>query len=81
MIDNSLKAYKLLKTHWDDGLMHFLEQFKVIPLNTANRALGIFEVSLGGINGVSVYQRIIFAAAIKSNPTRLYWLTSIRVVT
>jgi len=70
-IDSSNKAYQILKSHWDEGLMQFLEQFKIILLSTANKVLGIFEVSSGGINCVTVDQRIIFAAAIKANATQI----------
>lgn len=44
--------------------------FALTPLK-ANRVLGIFEVSLGGINGVSVDQRIVFAAAIKADASQM----------
>ena len=71
VIDSSKKGYEILKSHWDDGLMQFLEQFKIILLNNANRVLGIFEVSLGGINGVMVDQRVVFAAAIKANASQM----------
>ena len=70
-IDTSNKAYQILKSNWDEGLMQFLEQFKIILLSTSNKVLGIFEVSTGGINCVTVDQRIIFAAAIKANATQI----------
>lgn len=70
-IDSSKLAYDILKKSWDEGLMQFLEQFKVILLNTANKVLGIFEVSTGGINCVTVDQRIVFACALKANATQI----------
>lgn len=70
-IGDSSKAYEILKQHWDEGLMQFIEQFKIILLSTSNRVLGIFEVSTGGINGVLVDQRVIFAAALKANACQI----------
>lgn len=70
-IDSSKGAYEILRKHWDEGLLEFLEQFKIILLNTANKVLGIFEVSTGGINCVTVDQRIVFASALKANATQI----------
>lgn len=70
-INSSKRAYEILKNNWDEGLMQFLEQFKIILLNTANKVLGIYEVSTGGINCVTVDQRIVFASALKANATQI----------
>ena len=47
--------------------MRFVEQFKVMLLNRANRVLGIFEVSNGSSTGTVADPKLIFAAAIKAN--------------
>jgi len=65
-IITSEDAYKLLHANWDKGLLEFLEQFKVILLNRANKVLGIVEISLGGISGTVVDTKIIFATALKA---------------
>ncbi len=44
-----------------------VEQFKVLFLNQANKVLGIYEVSTGGITGTVADPRVIFAAALKAN--------------
>ena len=41
----------MLKASWDPGKLEFVEQFKVLLLSRANRVLGIYEVSTGGISG------------------------------
>jgi DNA repair protein RadC len=67
----SSDAYAVLKQSWDDNKIEFVEQFKVMLLNRANKVLGIYEVSTGGISGTVADIRLIFAAAIKSNATSI----------
>jgi DNA repair protein RadC len=66
-INSSKEAYEILIRYWDDSKIDFVEQFKVILLNRANRVLGIYEVSTGGISGTVADPRLIFAAALKTN--------------
>ena len=47
----STDSYKMLKESRDTGKIEFVDQFKVLLLNRANRILGIFEVSTGGVAG------------------------------
>jgi DNA repair protein RadC len=58
-------AYKLLKQNWNENKIEFVEQFKVLYLNRANRALAIYEISTGGMTGTIADPRIVFAAALK----------------
>ncbi len=60
-------AYKVLLEIWDDNKIDLVEQFKVLFLNRANKVLGAYEVSSGGITGTIADPRIIFAAALKAN--------------
>ncbi len=46
--------------------IEFVEQFKIILLNRANKVLGIYEVSTGGVSGTVADPKLIFAAAIKT---------------
>jgi DNA repair protein RadC len=62
-----MDAYNLLIENWDTGKIDFVEQFKVLMLNRANKVLGIFEASTGGVSGTVADPKIIFAAALKSN--------------
>lgn len=43
-----------------------LEEFKVVFLNRANRVIGVYDASSGGITGTVADPRLILAAAIKS---------------
>ncbi len=66
-IATSKDAYKVLLQSWDENKIEFVEQFKVMFLNKANKVLGIYEVSTGGISGTVADPRVIFAAALKAN--------------
>ena len=66
-ITSSKSAYEILRDVWDDNKIEFVEQFKVLLLNRANKVLGIYEVSTGGITGTVADPRLIFAAALKAN--------------
>jgi DNA repair protein RadC len=66
-ISGSRDAYKVLLENWDGSKIEFVEQFKVLLLNRANKVLGIFEVSSGSATGTVADPKVIFAAAIKSN--------------
>ncbi len=70
-ISSSRNAYEILKENWDDGKINFVEQFKVLLLNRANRVLGIFEASTGGVSGTVADPKTIFAAALKANASSI----------
>ncbi|MEP7374639.1 MAG: JAB domain-containing protein [Chitinophagaceae bacterium] len=63
----SKEAYKVLRQTWDENKIEFVEQFKILLLNIANKVLGIYEVSTGGVTGTVADPRLIFTAALKSN--------------
>lgn len=64
-ISGSRDAYEVLKSNWDESRIEFLEQFKVMLLNRANKVLGILEVSTGGVSGTVADPKVIFVAALK----------------
>lgn len=66
-VTTSLDAFKLFKQHWDKNKIEFIEQFKVLFLNRANKVLGIFELSTGGVTGTIADPKLIFMAALKLN--------------
>lgn len=68
-IESSKDAYNVLMKSWDENKIEFVEQFKVLFMNKANKVLGIYEVSTGGISGTVADPRVIFAAALKANCT------------
>ena len=67
VIASSKDAYGVLKQSWDENKIEFVEQFKVMFLNKANKVLGIYDVSTGGISGTVADPRVIFVAALKAN--------------
>lgn len=72
-ITKSADAHAVLKSHWNLETIDFLEHFKVMLLNRANRVLGVIEISTGGMAGAGTVAdpKVIFAAAIKSAATTL----------
>ena len=65
-IRSSQDCYNILKQAWDENKIDMLEEFKVLFLNRANRVIGIYKVSAGGISSTIVDVRLVLAAAIKS---------------
>ena len=65
-VTSSTDSSEVLRKSWDPGKMEFVEQFKVMLLNRANRVLGIYELSTGGVAGTVADPKLIFAAAIKA---------------
>lgn len=61
------EAYEILRSTWDEQKIEFIEQFKVMLLNRANKVLGIVEISTGSSGGTVADPKIIFAAALKAN--------------
>ncbi|MBL0745704.1 JAB domain-containing protein [Chryseolinea lacunae] len=65
-INGSKDACEILKQSWDESRLELVEQFKVLFTNRANKVLGIFEVSTGGIAGTVADPKLIFVAALKA---------------
>lgn len=70
-ITNSQESYCVLKGVWNLEIIEFIEEFKILLLNRANRVIGCYNVSTGGICGTIADPRVIFAAAIKSCATSI----------
>ncbi len=66
-VKTSKDAADLLKQIWDENKIDFVEQFKVLFLNRANKVLGIFEVSSGGVTGTVADPKLVFVATLKAN--------------
>ncbi len=64
-ITGSKDAYDVLLENWDGSKIELVEQFKVMLINRANKVLGIFELSTGGVSGTVADPKIIFVAALK----------------
>lgn len=66
-ISTSRDAFTILKENWDESKIEFVEQFKVMLTNRAQKVLGIVEISTGGVSGTVADPKVIFAAAIKAS--------------
>lgn len=64
-ISTSKDARDVFMESWDDTKLELVEQFKIMLTNRANKVLGIFELSTGGVSGTVADPKLIFAAAIK----------------
>ena len=65
LIKSSKDSYAILMEVWDQNRIEFQEEFKVLLINRANRVIGVYEVSAGGMTGTVADPRLILAAAIK----------------
>lgn len=65
-VNGSRDSFNILKESWDESKIEFIEQFKAMFTNRANKVLGILEVSTGGVSGTVADPKVIFAAALKA---------------
>ena len=70
-ITASQDAYKVLLQSWNEDSIEFVEEFVILLLNKANKVLGIYKVSKGGVSGTVADPKVIFASAIKANACAL----------
>src|SRR4051812_2036591 len=64
-ISCSEDAYKLLLNIWDDlNSIDYIETFVILLVNKANKVLGWYKVSTGGVSGTVADPKIIFQAAL-----------------
>jgi DNA repair protein RadC len=61
----SKDAYDLMLPNWAD--IEYTESFYVILLNRANKVLGVFRISSGGLAGTVVDPKKVFQIALKAN--------------
>lgn len=60
-------AYEIFLKHWDADKLEFVEEFKVILMNKANKVLGICSLSSGNVSGTIADPKQVFTAALKAN--------------
>lgn len=65
-ITSSKDAERILRRHWNDDTLELSESFMIMLLNRANKVLGIYEVSSGGIAGTVADPKLIFGCALKA---------------
>jgi DNA repair protein RadC len=63
----SLDAFKLFTESWDQDILEYVEEFKILLMNRSNSVLGLLPISRGGISGTVTDLRIIMQGALKSN--------------
>jgi DNA repair protein RadC len=63
-IAGSRDVYELVLPLWDD--LEYRESFAILLMNRANRALGIAQVSFGGLSGTVADPKVIFQHALKA---------------
>ena len=68
---HSEAAWRLLYSWWNKDTIELYEEFAVLFLDRANRALGIYKVSQGGVTGTVADVRLVFAAALKARATAM----------
>ena len=71
LVSSSTDAYKELKNFFPEELIALQEQFVVMYLNNANRIIGVYRMSLGGITGTVADPRIILGTALKVAATSI----------
>src|SRR6476620_5478684 len=65
-VSSSRQVYDILIDHWNTDIIELKEQFKIMLLNRANKVIGIYEVSNGGISGTIADPKLIFSTALKT---------------
>ncbi|MDA9554641.1 JAB domain-containing protein [Pelobium sp.] len=65
-VTSSKQVYDIFNKHWDADIIELKEQFKIMLLNRANRVIGIYEVSNGGMSGTIADPKLIFSTALKT---------------
>ncbi|SDD74650.1 RadC-like JAB domain-containing protein [Pricia antarctica] len=65
-VNTSKDAAELLYEHWNKDNITVHETFKIVLLNNGNKVKGIYQLSTGGITGVLVDVRILFAVVLKT---------------
>ena len=70
-IGNSLKAYEEFLPFFSVDTMGIQEQFVVMYLNNANKVIGVYRMSKGGLTGTVVDPRIILGTALKVAATSI----------
>jgi DNA repair protein RadC len=60
-------AAMLLMALWNNGKIDFVEEFKILLLNGANKVLGVVDISSGSVVGTIADPKLIFSAALKAN--------------
>ena len=66
-VTGSLDVRDIFLENWDLDNIGFIEEFKIMLLNRANRVIGICQIGTGGTTSVTADPKLILATAIKAN--------------
>src|ERR1700677_4180046 len=69
IINTSNDAYNVLMQFFPEDTIQLQEQFVVLYLNKANKIIGGYKISVGGITATVVDVRLILSVALKSLAT------------
>jgi DNA repair protein RadC len=69
IISTSNDAYNILMQFFSEDTIQLHEQFVVLYLNKANKVIGGYKVSFGGISSTTVDVRIVLSVALKTLAT------------
>ena len=69
IINTSNDAYNVLMQFFPEDTIELQEQFVVLYLNKANKIIGGYKISVGGITATVVDVRLILSVALKSLAT------------
>jgi DNA repair protein RadC len=64
-VSTSADAYTVLRGLWNSDTIELREEFKIFLLNRANKVLGVYDISSGGVAGTVVDAKLIFIAALR----------------
>ncbi len=70
-VNNSNDSAEILLNSWSKNTLELQEEFKILLLNRANMALGVYSMSKGGISGTVVDVKLVFAVALKCNASSI----------
>lgn len=70
-ISSAHQAYQLALEAWNNNLIEYSEQFKIMLLNRSNKVIGISKISEGGISSTVVDPKVIFAIALKAGASAI----------
>jgi DNA repair protein RadC len=70
-IRGSYDAAEVCRMCFDEGKIEWVEEFIVIALNRANKVIGFYKVSSGGLAGTVADPRVIFQFALLSSANSL----------
>jgi DNA repair proteins len=70
-LTTSSDVIAIIRTVWDEGRIEMQEEVKVLPVNSSNAVIGVYNLSKGGITASLVDIRLILSVALKCLATGL----------